>query len=88
MDNTPNNLNIPATPNIPKIDKLQQELVKYKHLVQCQKERLEKQQQFIDKLQRNIKIMEPFVELTKTIKQDNSKMWEHYALKTVENKKA
>lgn len=71
---------------IDNIAKLKTQVEKYKELTNIQKDHLDKQRGFIETLQHNIKIMKPFVELTKTLKEDNPRLWEHYVSKTVENR--
>lgn len=66
---------------------LREQLAKYKQLLEVQKNNLDKQKGHIQSLQQDIDRMRPFVEFTKTLKEDNPMLWQHYATKTINNKK-
>lgn len=66
---------------------LEQEICKYKQLIEEQQKILSEQQLFIQKLQKDIDRILPFVEFTRTLEKENPKLWQHYASKTIKNKK-
>ena len=74
--------------NLKKEDRiLREQLCKYKKLLDEQKNSLDTQKSHIQSLQQDIVRMRPFVEFTKTLKQDNPTLWQHYATKTINNNK-